>query len=191
MEQSVRNFNLIWYRNVLWGLILIGGYYVLIFLGVLAHYIGGALFYSSLICGFFFLFMRRHQLIADRYEQTVIVEPEWVELLARFETILMTQKPHLEPGFSLTAAARLVGVRPRLLSQAINTLKHTNFSDFINHHRIDLAKAMLMDPAHRHDKMIIISHHCGFGNITSFNQAFKAVTGLTPSEFKQQSMQTS
>ncbi|MEX0361710.1 MAG: helix-turn-helix domain-containing protein, partial [Allomuricauda sp.] len=69
---------------------------------------------------------------------------------------------------------------------AINENEHKNFSEFVNEFRIEKAKQMLADPKHQQDKIVAIAYDCGFGNVTSFNLAFKAKTQLTPTAFRKQ-----
>ncbi|MEM0932029.1 MAG: helix-turn-helix domain-containing protein, partial [Bacteroidota bacterium] len=59
-----------------------------------------------------------------------------------------------------------------------------NFSDLVTSHRIEKAKSLLIDPKYRNEKILSVAYDCGFGNITSFNLAFKAKTKRTPSQYR-------
>ncbi|MEZ4965789.1 MAG: AraC family transcriptional regulator [Saprospiraceae bacterium] len=58
--------------------------------------------------------------------------------------------------------------------------------DFINAERIKLAKTLLRNPV---KSINDICYACGFNNASYFNKIFKRMTGVTPSEYRQQELQ--
>lgn len=71
----------------------------------------------------------------------------------------------------------------RLINQQLG---HRNFNAFVNGLRLDDASAALSDPARRELPVLSIALEAGFQSIGPFNRAFKAATGLTPSEFRRE-----
>jgi len=65
-----------------------------------------------------------------------------------------------------------------------NGLGHRNFNAFVNRYRIEEAKAALADPAQIDVPVLTIALDAGFQSLAPFNRAFKADTGLTPTEFR-------
>jgi AraC-like DNA-binding protein len=63
-------------------------------------------------------------------------------------------------------------------------LGHRNFSAFVNSYRLAEAEAALSDPSQVAVPILTIALDAGFGSIGPFNRAFKAHTGLTPSEYR-------
>ncbi len=63
------------------------------------------------------------------------------------------------------------------------TLFSQNFSDFLNGYRVSKAKEML-----KMQSVTTTATDCGFQNISYFSRVFKAVTGITPSEFKKRNL---
>jgi AraC-like DNA-binding protein len=63
-------------------------------------------------------------------------------------------------------------------------LGHRNFNAFLNRYRIDEAKAALADPSQKDVPVLTIAMDAGFQSIGPFNRAFKADTGVTPTEFR-------
>ena len=63
-------------------------------------------------------------------------------------------------------------------------LGYRNFSSFLNSHRIAEAQAALADPAQAEVPVITIAMDAGFQSLGPFNRAFKAVTGVTPTEYR-------
>jgi AraC-like DNA-binding protein len=69
----------------------------------------------------------------------------------------------------------------RLINQRLG---YRNFNVFLNNHRIEEAKAALADPAQAEVPVITIALDAGFQSLGPFNRAFKATTGVTPSEYR-------
>jgi len=63
-------------------------------------------------------------------------------------------------------------------------LGHRNFNAFLNSYRIEEAKAALADPDQIDVPVLTIALDAGFQSLAPFNRAFKADTGLTPTEFR-------
>jgi AraC-like DNA-binding protein len=103
----------------------------------------------------------------------------------------MTQQ-HAYRTEDLTVASlaqRLKTPEYRLRRVINQRLGHRNFNAYINGFRIDEAKAALANPAQRELPVLSIALESGFQSIGPFNRAFKAATGLTPSEFRKQTCQ--
>lgn len=71
----------------------------------------------------------------------------------------------------------------RLINQQLG---YRNFNVFLNNHRIEEAKAALADPTQAEVPVITIAMDAGFASLGPFNRAFKATTGLTPTEYRRQ-----
>ena len=78
-----------------------------------------------------------------------------------------------------------LGVQEYRLRRLINgQLGHRNFSAFVNGYRLADVETALADPAEAEVPILTIALDAGFGSIGPFNRAFKAHTGLTPTEFR-------
>jgi AraC-like DNA-binding protein len=85
-----------------------------------------------------------------------------------------------------TLATRL-GIPEYKLRRLINQrLGYRNFNVFLNNHRIEEAKAALSDPTQLEVPVITIAMDAGFQSLGPFNRAFKAITGVTPTEYRRQ-----
>jgi AraC-like DNA-binding protein len=92
-------------------------------------------------------------------------------------------------GLSLAALAEQLGTPEYRLRRVINQgLGHRNFNAYVNGLRLREAKRRLADPAERSLPVLSIALDVGFGSIGPFNRAFKADTGLTPTEFRQKAL---
>ncbi|MGJ7566828.1 helix-turn-helix domain-containing protein [Variovorax sp. GB1R11] len=85
-------------------------------------------------------------------------------------------------------AARLCVPEYRLRRLINQRLGHRNFNTFVNGFRLAEAMAALADPSKRELPVLTIALTAGFQSIGPFNRAFKAATGLTPTEFRKQKL---
>jgi AraC-like DNA-binding protein len=81
-------------------------------------------------------------------------------------------------------ATRLAIPEYRLRRLINQRLGYRNFNVFLNEHRIAEAKAALADPAQAEVPVITIAMDAGFQSLGPFNRAFKADTGVTPTEYR-------
>ncbi len=102
--------------------------------------------------------------------------------------VMQTQKPYRDGNLTLPQLARSVSLTPHLLSQLLNEHVGENFAQFVNRHRIEEAKAQLVDPAYQHFTIAAIAEEVGFNSTSAFNAAFKKITGATPSQYRQRSL---
>jgi AraC-like DNA-binding protein len=87
-----------------------------------------------------------------------------------------------EPGLSLDALAGQVGLPAHYLSFVVNAGSGQNVQAWLNRHRVDAAKQALLAEPER--SVLDIGLASGFNAKASFNRAFKAATGCSPSEFR-------
>ncbi|BAM92328.1 AraC family transcriptional regulator [Bradyrhizobium oligotrophicum S58] len=110
-------------------------------------------------------------------------------LLRRLDQLMRVERIYRQEGLSIGSLAAQLNVPEYRLRQAINEgLGHRNFNAFLNRYRIDDAKAALSDPSQREVPVLTIAIDAGFQSIGPFNRAFKAATGLTPTEFRRQAL---
>ena len=83
-----------------------------------------------------------------------------------------------------TLATRLRIPEYRLRRLINQRLGYRNFNVFLNNHRIEEAKAALADPSQAEVPVITIAMDAGFQSLGPFNRAFKATTGVTPTEYR-------
>ena len=94
-------------------------------------------------------------------------------------------KVYREEGLGIGALAQRLGIPEYRLRRLINQhLGHRNFTAFLNTWRLAEVKAALADPARATVPILTLALGAGFQSIGPFNRAFKADTGLTPSEFR-------
>ena len=103
------------------------------------------------------------------------------ELLQRVCQLMEGERLYLNSGLKLSDVATAAGCTRNVLSACINSLRHCSFSQFVNTYRVEHAKQLLSQPDTRPSEVWM---ETGFANETTFFRAFKAIVGMTPSEWK-------
>jgi AraC-like DNA-binding protein len=148
------------------------------------YYIAGPIFYTFLIYAFSYLYLNRHNFTLDKYGSSALDKDASRQLFEKVKTQFIEQRIFLEAGISINSVAKKLAISPRVLSQVINENEQQNFYEFVNHYRIESAKALLSNPNNVDQKIATIAFDAGFGTVTSLNVAFKKKTGMTPSEYR-------
>jgi AraC-like DNA-binding protein len=106
-------------------------------------------------------------------------------LVAALERVMTVDRAYRQEGLSIGQLALRLGLPEYRLRQLINQgLGYRNFASFLNFYRIADAKAALADPTQTGVPILTIALDAGFNSLGPFNRAFKAETGMTPSEFR-------
>jgi AraC-like DNA-binding protein len=102
----------------------------------------------------------------------------------QLEELFLTKKPYLEPDLTLPKLAEMMKMTTHELSGLINNGFQKNFYHFINSYRIEECKRFLEDSKDDSVNMLCIAYDSGFNSKTTFNTAFKAYTGMSPTEYQ-------
>ena len=99
--------------------------------------------------------------------------------------LMSDERIYRHEGITIGTLATKLAVPEYRLRRLINQqLGYRNFNVFLNDHRIEEAKAALADPSQAEVPVITIAMDAGFQSLGPFNRAFKATTGVTPSEYR-------
>jgi AraC-like DNA-binding protein len=129
--------------------------------------------------------MREMPLIQKKEIKSVSFPPEELsKWKVRLEKYMEEKKPFLELEYHLTDLSGALSLKPYQLSEILNQGVGVPFFDFINHYRVEEAKRRLRDPAFDHMKILAIAMDCGFNSKSSFNDTFRKMTGVTPSQYR-------
>jgi len=101
----------------------------------------------------------------------------------RLAIFMDEDKPWQDPDLTLPTLSKMVDIPQRSLSEVLNKEIGMSFYDYINKHRIKASREMLEEKSD--DRTILeILFEVGFNNKTSFNSAFKRITGMTPTQYR-------
>lgn len=127
---------------------------------------------------------------AGKYRSSNLRDEQRDKLAADIIEIMETNKAFTSPDFSLGIIADMLDSNVKYISQVINEVFQKNFNTFVNDYRIRLACDRFADVEHYgHYSIKGIGESVGFKSHTSFNNAFKKNTGISPSVYQKLSME--
>ena len=114
-------------------------------------------------------------------------DPADERLALSLQRAMDEERAYRDEGLSVASLAARLGAPEYRLRRLINQrLGHRNFNAFVNGYRLAEARAALLDPQRNALPVLSIALDAGFQSIGPFNRAFKAATGLTPTEFRRE-----
>lgn len=119
----------------------------------------------------------------QRYSKSGLKEEQADELLKELLKLMEEKKLFLDENISLPQLAAILNIHPNYLSQVINEKLKKNFYDFINTYRIEEFKRIVALEKSKNKTFFALALDCGFSSKASFNNSFKKITGITPSEY--------
>ena len=87
-----------------------------------------------------------------------------------------------DPNLSIPIVCEAVGVSVQHLSRLFRKKLNTTISEYINAHRVEKAKPLLMEKSRT---VASIAERCGYANAVTFSRNFRRITGMTPSEYRE------
>ena len=119
-----------------------------------------------------------------KYARSAIDGTVAASLRARLIELMATDKPHLEVDLTLGDLASRIQSTPHQLSQLFTQHLGETFFEFINRHRVEAVKATLTRPGAGQRPLLEIAFECGFGSKSTFNDTFRRLTGVSPSQYR-------
>lgn len=114
-------------------------------------------------------------------------DPRAVDVEARLASLMQDHALYREPALTIGQVAKRSGYPEYLVSAVINRRLGGNFWEYVNRLRVEAACAALADP--EDDRSVLdIAYDAGFTSKSTFNAAFKRLTGKTPSAFRHGSL---
>lgn len=104
----------------------------------------------------------------------------------RLNVAMNEQMLFRQPSLTIQQLAAGLASPAKELTKFLNEQHQMNFSEYINHHRIEYVKELINSSASEKYTLVSLAELSGFASKSSFNATFKKITGLTPSEYKKQ-----
>lgn len=122
-----------------------------------------------------------------KYKKSSLNEPGKQKILNDILTAFEKEEYFTDNLASLSDLSRKLGVSQHHLSQVINEKLGKNFFELLASYRIEKAKGILLHD--KSGKLTIeeLSELVGYNSKTAFNNAFRKLTGKTPSDFRKSS----
>jgi AraC-like DNA-binding protein len=124
--------------------------------------------------------------LTNRLESTSINEAGTPQSALYMQTIQLIEQEKLFrlPALKLTDIASRLNVSPHYLSRVVNQQAQKNFNDLINEYRVMEVKRLMADPSFSHYTLEALGREAGFAAKSTYQAAFKKITGITPSQYR-------
>lgn len=156
-----------------------------------------------LIASGFFIFQlnlkkKKSNIVDFKTEENETRQPEKIILPAEVEKNILNGLKEFESnkGFTnkklnLSALANQLETNTTYLSEVIKRQKGKNFSNYINELRIEfICSEIDSKPEFRNYKISYLAELCGFNSHSFFATVFKNITGISPSEYLENSFKS-
>lgn len=178
-----------WLLLLCYALTAIWTVYVLNIMEDKIPYIIGPVLYSIIAYGVTLIYIKKGYMDAQsavKYQTTPLSETETTEIFEHIKKLLADDELYKDADLSLAILSRRLKVSTQKVSMAINLCYRSNFNNFINQYRISHACSLFADQSFQHYNISFIAYESGFSSLSSFNSAFRKVTGSTPSVFRKE-----
>lgn len=105
-------------------------------------------------------------------------------LISKIETSMNEKKIYCNSNLTLDDLSNAVGIPTRKLSKIIKAHYQKNFYEFVNAHRVEEAKRLLISPEYRYRTIMEVYLDAGFNSKSVFNEFFRHAENMTPSQYK-------
>lgn len=114
-----------------------------------------------------------------------------IEYFNQIIQFLKNNRIYTNPSLGLQDIGDKLSISPNYVSKIVNTQANVSFTDLVNQHRHEMVKEMLQDPNFENYKIMAIALEAGFNSKSNFYKYFKAVEGMTPTDYRKKLHETS
>ncbi len=120
----------------------------------------------------------------EKYEKSSLTNEVLNQIMEKIDQLMLQEKLFTNGDLKLAELAAQLELTPHAISQSINVVKNKKFTDYLNELRVEEAISLMNQREYFDAKLLAVAIDSGFNNKTSFLNAFKKQTGLSPSEFR-------
>lgn len=153
------------------------GFYVSVFLLITSYRVMNDSTYFDNSTGFM-------DINIGKYSKSSLGEAGKQKIMSGITLELESRKYYCDNLASLSELSKKIGESPHHVSQVINEKLNKNFFELLAFYRVEEAKKLLTGDKKNKLTVEEISEMVGYNSKTAFNNAFKKLTGKTPSEFR-------
>jgi AraC-like DNA-binding protein len=107
------------------------------------------------------------------------------QIISTLEKAMTGERLFLKSDLTIHDLSKTIGIPTRKISQSINQSYESNFSEWVNKYRVEVAKQHLSTYSQDNITIEGIGYDSGFKSRSAMYLAFKKITGKTPGDFKQ------
>ena len=124
--------------------------------------------------------------IRKKYFSSSLSHKDMFRIKSKIENAFKVDQLFLNSNLSILTLGKYLNEKPHYVSQTFSEIIFENFNDYVNKHRIEIAKKYLRDDKFKNYKIEAIALESGFNNKVTFYKAFTKFSKLTPAEFRKQ-----
>lgn len=124
--------------------------------------------------------------MAGMYKHSRLNEADVNQFKSRIQEILDSERLYLRNDLRLNHISERLGLADYHTSQVISQGFRTSFYRLVRSYRIREAAERLQSPDNKSITEVMIG--VGFNSKSSFNQAFKEIIGVTPTEYRERAL---
>jgi len=110
------------------------------------------------------------------------IDPEIQNHFLKIDQLIREDELWREARLSLVDVSKRSGLKPRIVSTAINSQSGQSFSGYINSIRVEAVNVLMSDPVNASRTVIELAYEAGFNSKSAFNRIYRDKTGNTPTE---------
>ncbi|MDZ4725909.1 MAG: AraC family transcriptional regulator [Leptospira sp.] len=118
-----------------------------------------------------------------KYEKSGLEIGKLTNYIHAISDLMETKKPYLNSEFTLDQLAEHLKIPRAHITQALNEVAGTNFYSYVNEFRIKEFILNLEALDMEKPNFLSLAYQVGFNSKSTFNEAFKRITGRTPSVY--------
>lgn len=126
-----------------------------------------------------------------KYLNSGLKDEQANEIINALQKAMHSQQLFLDSGLTIDRLAEILSCHKHHLSQILNDRLGMSFNEYINTKRVEASKEMLSNPAKNVFTIASIAYDAGFNSLSTFNDVFKKITGLTPSHYRKMTVKES
>lgn len=119
----------------------------------------------------------------EKYQHSRLTSAKIEKEVNRLTQIMLDEQLYKNPRLSRSDIEQKLNMNAVDLSRVINQGFGKNFFDFVNSYRIEEFIRLVRSGAYQNYTLLAIANEAGFNSKTTFNTAFKKLTGKTPKSF--------
>ena len=116
------------------------------------------------------------------YARSTLTKVDCDTLLAEVEGLMQEQEFFRQPALDLPTIADRIGLSSLQLSELIHTRLGKRFSRYVSEFRVEAAEDLLLEAPEM--TVQAVAREVGFTSVAQFQQAFREITGMTPTLFR-------
>lgn len=152
----------------------------------ISSYTYGPVLYAGITYIFSFFLLRNFQKLTTdkkpKYQNIKLSKSRFSEYKQKIVQHFEANAPYLQNDYTLATLSAETNIPKHLLSPIFSEQFEVSFTEYLNSYRVKSAQQMLEDKPNI--TVSAIAYDCGFNTLSSFNQAFKKLTGTTPSAYR-------